>query len=142
MGEACTIYSWDEAKKILYQSERPTGITVMCADFNTKNQFVYSTLEKTFGTMISVTSGSCSVGRVRRALKSSGAVCVSLTPTDAGNHAKRHDIVTTLRNAGVRKVYGVYLRVENAESQDVKTAIAALEADPPTVDGLDGLIIL
>lgn len=142
MGEVRTMYDWSEAEKVIYKDERPIGIVVMCADFNTKNRFVYNTLEKVFSTMICVSSGVCSVDKLQQILEFSKVVCVSLTPTDSGDHAKRHTIVTMLRDAGVRKVHGVYLRVKNAEFPDTKLAVTALEADPPTVDGLDGLTIL
>lgn len=92
--------------------------------------------------MICTTSGSCSVDRVQRILKSSEVVCISLTPAESGDHTKRHSIVTMLRSAGIKEVYGVYLKMADSAFEEAKAAIKALEAESPTVDGLDGLIIL
>lgn len=138
---ACTIYNWDEAKKALYQSERPVGIIVICADNSVKNKFVYGTLERTVD-MVCLTSGSCTVDRLRRVVKRFSTICVSLTPEETHNHAKRHELVTKLRKYGCKQVYAVYLRITAAIFQETQPIIRALEANPPTVDGLDGLIVL
>lgn len=142
MEKARTVHTWDEGKRMIYEGERPTGIVMICADNSTRNRFVYCTLERVFSSMICTTSGSCSVDRVQRILKSSEVVCISLTPAESGDHTKRHGIVTMLRNAGIKKVYGVYLKMADSAFEEAKVAIKALEAESPTVDGLDGLIIL
>lgn len=142
MGEACTVESWDKGQQMIYEGKRPTGIVMICADNGTRNKFVYSTLERVFGTMICITSGACSADRLQEALKDSEVICVSLTPEGSCSHAKRHNIVTMLRSAGIKEVYGVYLKVADSAFEETRGAIKALKAEPPTVDGLDGLIIL
>lgn len=141
MEEVRTFNNWDEGREMLRRSQRPFGIIVICADPKTKNKFVYNTLEKLLST-ICLSTEACSTKRLREILEESSVVCVSFESQEACDHARRHEIVTMLYRAGAQKVYGVYLRVTDSPFEDVRSAAGALESNPPTAEGLNGLIIL
>lgn len=109
MGEVCVVHSWDEAARMIYESKFQAGVMVTGNSCNAKDRFVYSTLERKFGTVICLTLASCSPERLKRAFEDSRVVCASLTPEDSCSQTKRRNAIAALRNAGARTVYGVYL---------------------------------
>ena len=141
MEEVRTVYDWESAKAMIIATGHPVGVLAIGADDKARNKFVYSTLESSLG-MACVTSVSCSAERLKDAMRESQTICINLTTEDSSNHSKRHEAVSMLKKAGIKNVFGVYIRVTNSDFPETQLAIDLLEADPPTADGLNGLVIL
>lgn len=141
MGRARTVKNWDKGKEMLIKARRPFGVMVISADPGVKNEFVYGALEKAIS-MVCVTTRACTEEKLKECLEDSGVVCVSLTAEESCSETTRRNMIDMLRQAGVRKVYGVHLTKANRIYPEVKAAAEALEADPPAAGEFDSLIVV
>lgn len=142
MGRRARIVKdWDKGSQMLIKTQRPFGIIVISADPGVKNKFVYGMLERAIS-MVCVTTMGCTEEKLKECLKNPGVICVSLTAEESCSLATRRNMIDMLRQAGVKKVYGVHLTEARRIYPEVDAAAAALEANPPTSEDLDRLIVI